>query len=84
MDKDSEYRKLCWRSKRGMLELDRLLAPFVQDKYLNLTQREQALYQELLTFDDTDLLDWLVYKIPPTNNDLQKIISLIVQHVPTH
>lgn len=80
----SEYRKLCWRSRRGMLELDRLLGPFVEHAYLGLSMDDQKRYQHLLTFEDTDLLDWLVNKIPSQDADVNLIVPVILKYVRTH
>ena len=85
MHKDhSEYRKLCWRSRRGMLELDRLLVPFTEHAFLTLSPEDQARYQHLLTFEDTDLLDWLVNKIPSQDADVNAIVPVILNYVRTH
>ena len=78
---DVEYRKLCWRSRRGMLELDRLLIPFVQEKYLQLTKEDQPLYVQLLACEDIDLLDWLVYHIKPQDPHIARIVGIILQYV---
>jgi antitoxin CptB len=67
-----------------MLELDRLLGPFVEHAYLTLTPEDQKRYQHLLTFEDTDLLDWLVNKIPSTDADVNLIVPVILKYVRTH
>lgn len=80
----SEYRKLCWRSRRGMLELDRLLLPFVENVYPSLADTDKRRYEHLLTFEDTDLLDWLVYNIPSSDAEVNAIVPLIIDYVRTH
>ena len=78
---DSEYRKLCWRSRRGMLELDQRLIPFVQSAYLELSVDNQQRYKQLLNCEDTDLLDWLIYRVKPSDADLAHIVDIILNYV---
>ena len=48
-----------------MLELDLLLEPFVQHCYEKLTSEQQLLYQEFLTYEDQELLAWLMKRQKP-------------------
>ena len=59
-----ELRKLCWRSRRGMLELDLLLPPFTRNAYPGLPPEEQARYRQLLACEDQDLFAWLMRRKP--------------------
>ena len=47
-----ELNRLFWHSRRGMLELDVLLVPFVQEVYPHLNQVDRDLYVRLLTCED--------------------------------
>ena len=42
MVEQSELNRLFWHSRRGMLELDVLLVPFVQEVYATLDAENQA------------------------------------------
>ncbi len=53
-----EDRRLRWRCRRGMLELDLLLLPYVEMKYWLTTTAERALFQDLLEEDDPVLFEW--------------------------
>lgn len=53
------HRRACMRSRRGLLELDLLLMPFVHAVYAELIEEEQQLYEQLLREDDVVLLEWL-------------------------
>ena len=44
--------RLMWASRRGMLELDLMLQPFVEQHYDQLDQTDQLLFQELLELED--------------------------------
>lgn len=52
----SEKRKAVWRSRRGLLELDLLLQPFVEDCYDALSCVQKRLLHELLSLEDVELL----------------------------
>jgi len=55
-----EKNRLMWASRRGMLELDLMLQPFVEKHYDQLDQTDQQLFQELLELEDQQLFLWLV------------------------
>ena len=57
-----ELKKMWWHSRRGMLELDLLLLPFVTDKLAELDDSQQKIYQRLLEQEDQDLFSWLIEK----------------------
>ncbi len=58
-----ELKRLIWRSRRGLLELDLQLAGFVRDVLPSLTINEQEIYRDLLLVSDNDLLDYLNGKV---------------------
>jgi len=55
----STVRRLQWRSRRGMLELELALLPFVERRLEALSAAEQARYEALLEHDDWDIFEWL-------------------------
>jgi len=72
-----EYKKLGWHSRRGMLELDLLLLPFVEHHLREQLYADQLLYRKLLAEEDQDLFAWLVQSVSPPTADLNRIISII-------
>jgi antitoxin CptB len=58
--KDAHYKKLQWRCRRGIKELDLLLQPFVSDHYLVLSESEKMLFEELLDYPDPFLYELLM------------------------
>ncbi len=52
--------RLKWACRRGMLELDVILMPFVENHYLQLEEDEKATFQRLLNADDPDLYAWFM------------------------
>ena len=60
MDQREEWNRAKWASRRGMLELDLLLAPFVTEAFLELNVVLRQDYRELLFQDDQDLMEWIM------------------------
>ena len=83
-DKEQElYQNIIWRSRRGMLELDLLLDPFVRNVFPKLETRLKQAYGTLLKQEDTDLYQWLALaKQPP--QDHAEIIALIRKNAKEH
>ena len=74
---DSEdLRRIRWRSRRGMLELDLCLVPFAEHQYSGLALADRAAYRNLLEREDWEILDWLRRDSVPTP-DLARIVTLV-------
>lgn len=71
-------RRLLYRSRRGMLELDLLLVPFVENRFEHLTIAQQRLFERLLNLEDVELHELMQH--PERRPEFQQIIELIVQH----
>jgi antitoxin CptB len=56
---EERLRRLRWRCRRGLLELDLWLARFAASKLDSLSRDEQAALEALLEEADADLLAWL-------------------------
>ena len=74
---DSEdLRRIRWRSRRGMLELDLYLVPFAEHRYPGLTRADRAAYGKLLECEDWEILDWLRRESAPVP-DLARIVTIV-------
>ena len=60
MDHREDWNRAKWASRRGLLELDLLLAPFVNEAFLQLDTVLRQNYRELLFQDDQDLMEWIM------------------------
>lgn len=69
--------RLFWASRRGMLELDLILLPFLDDVYPQLDEQDQQRYHKLLECEDQDLFAWFLHRQQPEDSDLQKIVAII-------
>ena len=75
-----EINRVIWASRRGMLELDLILQPFVEKVYPLLQIKDQELYHQLLEEQDTDLFNWFLNRQNPENPGLQRIVQIIRDH----
>ncbi len=66
MSSDEPQRnRVFWRSRRGLLELDLLLVPFAEGPYVDLGASDQALYAEMLDFEDMEIYAWIAGRDEP-------------------
>jgi antitoxin CptB len=79
MDEDADYNRLCWHSRRGMLELDLVLEPFVKQAYPELSQDDQDRYRRLLECEDQDLFSWFLGRVKPQDEEIGKIVDRILE-----
>jgi succinate dehydrogenase flavin-adding protein (antitoxin of CptAB toxin-antitoxin module) len=68
--------QLIWQCRRGMLELDTLLGPFLEQCYERLSIQQQADFVELLRKDDPSVHAWL-YCIEPPPEEFQEIVHVV-------
>jgi antitoxin CptB len=74
---------LRWKCRRGMLELDLLLAPFLENEFSSLTESEQQLFIRLLEESDQDLFNWLIQREIPSKPDIAEFINKILNYAKT-
>ena len=69
--------RLLWASRRGMLELDLILAPFVEDVYDSLQEDDKLRFEVLLESEDQTLFMWFMQREEPTDPNMQRILQII-------
>lgn len=77
----NEERRLFWRARRGLKELDVFLEPFMRDHYLLLSDAEQLMVAKLLACEDPDLLSWFMGYEQPADADIAHIIAVMHERV---
>lgn len=75
------YQRLKWACRRGMLELDVLLGPFVEEAFPDLSEPDQELFERLLTCDDPDLFAWIMGHQKCEDPELERMVATIVNRV---
>lgn len=69
--------RLFWASRRGMLELDLVLLPFLEKVYPTLEQEDKERYWRLLDCEDQDMFGWFLRRENPDDPELLKIVHII-------
>jgi|TARA_B100000768_G_scaffold114726_1_gene106177 antitoxin CptB len=69
--------RLVWASRRGMLELDLILAPFVENVYDSLAEDDQLRFEVLLECEDQTLFMWFMQREQPIDPNMQRILQII-------
>ncbi|EEH67769.1 MULTISPECIES: succinate dehydrogenase assembly factor 2 [Acinetobacter] len=76
-----EERKVIYRARRGLKEIDVYFDPYVKNCYLTADATEKALFAELVDQEDPDLLDWFMEVGEPPRPELKAFISKLKQYV---
>ena len=79
MIEKEEINRMRWAARRGMLELDLVLEPFVNAQYAQLDQRDRHSFQQLMLCEDQDLFAWLMLRGAPEDEELVGIVSQICE-----
>ena len=69
-----EQRKVIYRTRRGLKELDYYFDPYVRTHYLQAEASEQQVFAELVKEEDPDLLDWFLHN-HPTKPEFAELIA---------
>ena len=75
---EDDHKRMSWASRRGMLELDLILEPFVRDHYPSLDQQDRARYRKLMGCQDQELFGWFLKREKPDDPELAKIVASIL------
>lgn len=76
-----EKRRLRWRCRRGLLELEYLLAGFLDAGFERLSPAERETFVALLAEDDQDLNDWFFGRSLPSDPQQRALIARILAEV---
>ncbi len=60
MKKNININKVIWASRRGLLELDLLLEPFIRSEFNKMSDFDQSHLYEFLKLDDDELFDFFL------------------------
>ena len=74
MNDDAELKRLRWRSRRGMRELDQLFARYLDTQWRTAPDAERAVFLRLLDSEDDRLWRWFLgHEAAP--DDLQGLVD---------
>jgi len=73
--------RLKWACRRGMLELDVLFMPFVDDVYEGLSFDDRQTFERLLTCQDPELFAWFMGHEECKDDKLNAMVQFILGRV---
>lgn len=76
-DDAAELRRLRWRSRRGMRELDQLLERYLDLRWPQASEAERGVFLRLLDCEDDRLWRWFLGHETVTDVDLQALVERI-------
>ena len=82
---ENELKRLIWRSRRGLLELDLQLQHFVRETVPTLSCDDQVLFRDVLLLSDRQTLlssfSSLLFRSSAAHIFLKLIIGLILSYI---
>jgi len=76
-EENPEIKRLRWRCRRGMRELDQLMLRYLDQRWSTADDAGRALFLQLLDCEDDKLWRWFMGRERPENAELDAIVSLI-------
>ncbi|GAA5142329.1 succinate dehydrogenase assembly factor 2 [Thalassotalea piscium] len=73
--------RLKWACRRGMLELDLLFIPFVDEAYDELSPEGKLIFERLLTCQDPELFAWFMGHETCEDIELNAMVKHILDRV---
>ena len=77
MNNLAELSRIRWQCRRGMLELDALLADFVDAHFMELDENQLTVFKDVLTYPDQVLFDLFFGEGKPADKDVSYVIEWI-------
>lgn len=78
MVSDQEVNRMRWAARRGMLELDLVLEPYVQSRYADLDEQDRSRFHRLMACEDQDLFAWFLQRQRPEDPELADLVDKIL------
>ncbi|AVH13207.1 succinate dehydrogenase assembly factor 2 [Acinetobacter indicus] len=76
-----EERKVIYRARRGLKEIDVYFDPYVKNYYLTADPEEKATFAALVEQEDPDLLDWFMEVSEPPRPEMRELIRKLKHYV---
>jgi antitoxin CptB len=78
-ERDLDSRRLLWRCRRGMKELDILLEGYARTHLPGASAEQRRLFEQFLELPDPVLADYLLRSGQPERAEWAPLIGLIVE-----
>jgi antitoxin CptB len=77
-NEDIELKRLRWRCRRGMRELDQLMLRYLDQRFQQAPTAERNVFLHLLDCEDDKLWAWFMGRETPEDAQLEQIVAFIV------
>ncbi len=74
---ETELRRLRWRSRRGMRELDKLFERWLDQRWAVASELERGVFRQLLDCEDDKLWHWFLGHDRPDDDSLDALVQYI-------
>jgi antitoxin CptB len=74
----AELRRLRWRCRRGMRELDQLMLRYLDRCWLDADAADRAVFERLLGTEDDQLWRWVMGRETPQDTELARLVTRIL------
>ena len=78
-DPAAELRRLRWRCRRGMRELDVMLMAFMDEEYATSPPARQAAFARLLGLQDPEILALLTERVRTEDAELHALVQRLLE-----
>lgn len=78
MSEEAELKRLRWRCRRGMRELDQLMLRYLDGRWPAASEAERAQFLRLLDTEDDKLWRWFMGRERPEDTGLASIVDTIL------
>lgn len=68
-------RKVIYRARRGLKELDMYFDPYVRQYYLTAPEADKQAFAMLIEQEDPDLLDWFMAVSTPAHTEMGRMVE---------
>jgi antitoxin CptB len=76
---EAELRRLRWRCRRGMRELDQLMLRYLDGRWPSASDAERGVFLRLLDTEDDKLWRWFMGRETPQDAELETIVRDILE-----
>lgn len=78
MSDDAQLRRLQWRCRRGMRELDTLMRRYLDTRWAGAGMAEREQFERLLATEDDRLWRWFLRREPVADPELSDLVERIL------
>ncbi len=82
MSDEIEIKRLRWRCRRGMRELDQLLTRYLDQTWCDASDAERGVFLRLMDSEDDKLWRWFLGHETPDDADIAALLDRIARLPP--